>query len=135
MPARYRDRRLKPRGANADLLAVRSAIGIPGLLVALVVGGVLFMLQAKSSGPTAPQTQQVETQAVQAVSSVNFGAADELARAWYGSNGTYAGFTLDPSYQVTVERADATGYCLQGGAGTAVEHEDGPGGSAQPGPC
>ena len=28
-------------------------------------------------------------------------------------------------------RADATGYCLQSGA----EHEDGPGGQPQPGPC
>lgn len=114
---------------------MRASLGLPALLISLVIGAVLFMQQSKSSGPTAAATRQVETQAVQAVSGINFAAADELARAWYATNGTYAGFTLDPSYQATVVRADATGYCLQGGAGTSVEHENGPGGSAQPGPC
>jgi len=32
-------------------------------------------------------------------------------------------------------RADASTYCLQGGSGAALEHEDGPNGSPAPGPC
>jgi hypothetical protein len=39
--------------------------------------------------------------------------------------------TLPPVYGITVVRADATSFCLQSGA----EHQVGPAGPAQPGPC
>jgi hypothetical protein len=127
---------LKPRAPRADLRRMNRSIGgLPLLLVALVIGGILFALQMRSQGPTSQPVQQAETQAVQAVASTNFGAADEMMRAYYLQSGTYVGATLDASYGVTVVRADATSYCLQGGAGTTLEHELGPNGAAAPGPC
>jgi hypothetical protein len=110
-------------------------LGIPLLLVSLVIGGVLFTMQMKSQGPTSPAVTQAETQAVVAVSSTNFQAADVAMGTWLADHGGYQGATIDPSYMVTVVRADATSYCLQTAAGTAVEHETGPGGTAAPGPC
>jgi len=111
------------------------SLGLPLLLVSLVVGGILFAMQMKSAGPTSPAVTQAETQAVVAVSSTNFQAADAALGAWLAEHGTYQGATLDPSYMVTVARADATTYCLQTSAGGNVEHETGPGGTAAPGPC
>jgi hypothetical protein len=111
------------------------SLGLPLLLVSLVVGGILFATQMKSQGPTSPAVTQAETQAVVAVSSTNFQAADAAMGAWLADHGTYAGATVDPSYMVTVARADTTSYCLQTAAGGNVEHEAGPGGTAAPGPC
>ena len=56
-------------------------------------------------------------------------------QAWFAENQTYAGATLAPGAAVVLVRADATSYCLQSNTGTIVEHENGPGGTAQPGPC
>ncbi len=111
------------------------SLGIPLLLVSLVLGGILFAQQMKSEGPTSTPVTQAETQAQDAVAGANFGAADASMGAWLADHGSYAGATLDPSYMVTVGRADATSYCLQTVAGTAVEHEAGPGGAAAAGPC
>ena len=111
------------------------SVRLPLLLVSLVIGGVLFAMQMKSEGPTSPAVTQAETQAVVAAAGTNFQAADQAMANWLADHGTYAGATLDPSYMVTVARADATGYCLQATNGTAVEHEAGPGGSPAPGAC
>jgi hypothetical protein len=111
------------------------SLGIPLLLVSLVIGGVLFAMQMKSEGPTSSAVTQAETQAVVAAAGANFQAADQAMTAWLAEHGSYAGATLDPSYMVTVARADATTYCLQTTAGSAVEHENGPGGTATPGAC
>jgi hypothetical protein len=111
------------------------SLGLPLLLVTLVIGGILFAMQMKSGGPTAPAVTQAETQAVVAVASTNFQGADQAMATWLADHGTYQGATVDPSYMVTVARADATTYCLQTAAGTAVEHETGPGGSPAPGAC
>jgi hypothetical protein len=111
------------------------SVGLPLLLVSLVIGGVLFAMQMKSQGPTSPAVTQAETEAVVATAGTNFQAADQAMAIWLADHGTYAGATLDPSTMVTVGRADATSYCLQTAAGTAVEHETGPGGAAAAGPC
>lgn len=111
------------------------SLGLPLLLVSLVVGGILFATQMKSEGPTSAAVTRAETQAVVAASSANFQAADAALGAWLADHGTYEGATLDPSYMVTVARADASSYCLQTAAGGNVEHETGPGGAAAPGPC
>jgi hypothetical protein len=92
-------------------------------------------MQMKSEGPTSAAVTQAETQAVVAAAGSNFQAADQAMTTWLADHGTYEGAGLDPSYMVTVARADATTYCLQTTAGTAVEHEAGPGGAAAPGPC
>ncbi len=111
------------------------SLGLPLLLVSLVVGGILFAQELKSSGPTSPAVTQAETQAVAAVAGANFGAADAALQAWFADHGTYQGATLDPSYEVSIVRADASSYCIQTAAGQAVEHEAGPGGPALPGGC
>lgn len=111
------------------------SLGLPLMLVSLAVGAILFAQQLKTQGPTAPAVTHVETQAVQAVSATNFAGAGEMLGAYYAANGTYAGATIDGSFGVTLVRADATSYCLQAGAADTLQHEVGPNGSPQPGPC
>jgi len=110
-------------------------VGLPLLLVSLAIGGYLFVAQSKTSGPTSPAVQQDIQQANSAVAGTNFQAANSSLGAWFAANGTYAGATVDPSFQVQLVRADTSSYCLQSVQGTTVEHENGPGGTAQPGPC
>ena len=106
-------------------------LGIPSLLVALVIGGYLMTKQMQSSGPSSPPVQQGITQAQSAVAQTNFSQADTSMQAFYTQNGTYIGAVLPPGSGVVLVRATATSYCLQAGA----EHEDGPGGTLQPGGC
>ena len=110
-------------------------LGLPLMVISLVIGAILFASQMKSQGPTSPAVVQAETQAVVAVSSTNFQAGDAAMAAWLAEHGTYVGATIDPSYMVSVGRSDATTYCLQTAAGASIEHENGPGGAATPGPC
>jgi hypothetical protein len=78
---------------------------------------------------------QVEAEAASAAAGTNFQGAAPALQAWYAANGTYDGAALPPGSGVLLVRADTSGYCLQTPAGSAVEHELGPGGSPQPGPC
>jgi hypothetical protein len=110
-------------------------IGLPLILVTLVVGGYLFVQQSKSNGPSAPAVTQAEQQAGTFVAGTNFQAAAQVLQGYYAENGTYAGATLEPGSGVALMRADATSFCLQAGAGTGVQHESGPNGTPQPGPC
>jgi hypothetical protein len=105
--------------------------GLPVLLVALAVGGYLYAQNTKSDGPTSPAVTQMIGQANSAVAAANFEQADAAMQAFYAQSGTYAGATLPPGTGVALVRADAASYCLEAGA----EHETGPGGTAQPGPC
>lgn len=111
------------------------SFGLVLLLVTLAIGGVLFAMQSRSEGPTSPAVTQAETQAIQESAGVNFQAADQVMQAALAENGTYAGAVLPPGSGVVLASATTTSYCLQAGVGTALEHEVGPGGSAQPGPC
>ena len=110
-------------------------LGLPLLLVALLVGGYLFVAQNKSNGPSSPVVTQAESQAESFTAGTNFQAADQVLQGWYAENGTYAGATMAPGSGVTLVRADATSYCIESVAGTTVEHETGPGGQPQPGSC
>jgi hypothetical protein len=101
------------------------------MLVVLVVGGYLMTKQMKSNGPTSPPVQQAIAQAQVNVAATNFQGADTAMQAFFAQSGSYAGATLPPGSGVVLVRADATSYCLQ----SATEHENGPGGSAQLGPC
>ena len=101
------------------------------LIISLAVGGFLFVKQSQTAGPTSSVAHQAETQAAAAASATGFSAALPELQAWFADHGTYAGVTLPPAYGVTVVRADATAFCLQSGA----EHEVGPAGQPQPGPC
>lgn len=106
-------------------------VGIPALLVAIVVGLYLSAKGMQSNGPTSASGQQAITQAQSATAGLNFNQAVPALQAFYDQNGTYVGATLPPGTGVVLARADASSYCLQSGG----EHEDGPGGTPQPGPC
>jgi hypothetical protein len=109
---------------------------LPALLVALVVGGYLYTKSMQTNGPTSPQVAQDINQAQSSVAATNFQGADVSLQAWYAQNGTYAGAALAPGSGVSLVRADATSYCLQAAAADgSTEHENGPGGPAQPGSC
>ena len=101
------------------------------IILSLAIGGFLFVKQSQTVGPTSSVATQAETEAAAAASGTDFAAAQPVLQTWYADNGTYAGVTLPPVYDITVVRADATSYCLQSGA----EHEIGPAGQPQPGPC
>ena len=62
-----------------------------------------------------------------------FTGADASLAAYRAGTGTFAGAHAPAG--VTLARADAASYCIQASQGTVVEHENGPGGAVQPGPC
>jgi hypothetical protein len=105
-------------------------LGIPALLIAVCVGLYLATQDAKSSAPT-PADQQAISQAQSVGAQADFGQVVPVLQAYFDQNQTYVGATLPPGSGVVLARADATSYCLQ----TGNEHEDGPGGTPQPGPC
>jgi hypothetical protein len=109
---------------------VLRVVGIPALLVAVFVGVYLSMRDAKSSAPT-PADQQAISQAQSVGAQADFGQVVPVLQAYFDQNQTFTGATLPPGSGVTLVSADATSYCLQDGN----EHEDGPGGTPQPGPC
>jgi hypothetical protein len=106
-------------------------LGIPAVLVVLLVGLYLNSQAAKSNGPTSQSGQQAITQAQSAVAATNFAQAGAAMQAYFTQNSTYAGATLPVGTGVTLVSAGAYSYCLQAGD----EHEVGPGGQPQPGPC
>lgn len=107
-------------------------LGIPGLLVVLLIGGYLLTKQMGGSGSSGtPPVQQAVVQASSAVAAADFSQANASMQAFLVQSGTYVGAVLPPGSGVVLVRADATSYCLQAGG----EHEDGPGGTAQPGGC
>ena len=111
------------------------SMGMVLLLVTLVIGAVLFAMQSRNQGPTSQAVTQAETLATQAATASNFQPMDQLMQVALGTNGTYAGAELPPGSGIVLVSATATSYCLQSGAGTTAEHELGPGGAPQPGPC
>jgi predicted lipid-binding transport protein (Tim44 family) len=110
---------------------VGRVIGIPSLLVVLVIGGYLMTKQMQSSGPSSPAVQQEVAQAQSAAAQTNFSQADASMQASFAENNTYFGAALPAGSGVVLVSATATSYCLQ----AAGEHEDGPGGTVQPGGC
>lgn len=106
-------------------------LGIPALLVAVVLGIYLSAKGMQSNGPTSPAGQQEIAQAHSATAGLDFNQAAPALQAFFDQNHTYAGATLPPGSGVVLVQAGATSYCLQSGN----EHEVGPGGTPQPGPC
>jgi hypothetical protein len=103
---------------------------IPALLIAVFLGVYLSTQDAKSNAPT-PGEQQAVSQAQSVGAGADFGQVLPGLQAYYDQNQTYVGATLPAGSGVTLAQADATSYCLQDGN----EHEVGPGGTPQPGPC
>jgi hypothetical protein len=104
--------------------------GIPALLIAVFIGLYLTSQDAKSTAPSASD-QQAVAQAHSIAAGSDFAQAVPALQAFYDENHTYVGATLPPGSQVVLAQAGATSYCLQSGN----EHELGPGGTPQPGPC
>ena len=113
----------------------RGGFGIVSLLLALVLGGALWAMNASKAGPTSEPAQKAESQAQQVAATANYGAAAIQLETFHAENGTYVGATLPPSFGVALVRADASSYCLQMGAGAAVQHVVGPGGQPAAGAC
>jgi len=107
------------------------SVALPLLLIAVAVGGFLFVRDTRTSGPASSVAQEAETQAEVDAASTNLDGVVPVVQAWYAENATYAGAVLPPGSGVVLVRADAASYCLQSG----TEHLAGPGGTAQPGPC
>jgi hypothetical protein len=111
-------------------------LGLPLVLVALAVGGFVFYQHSRSNNsPSPPAITQMESQASIAVATTNFSGAAEMLQGFFAQNGTYAGATLPPGTGVIIVKADDSGYCLQSADGATNEHEYGPSGQVQPGPC
>jgi hypothetical protein len=106
-------------------------LGIPAVLVTLLVVAYLSTQSMRSNGPTSPSGQEEIAQANSATAGVNFTQAVPALQAYFVQNHTYVGATLPPGSGVVLVSADASSYCLQ----DANEHEVGPGGTPQPGPC
>ena len=106
-------------------------IGIPSLLITLLLVAYLTTQDMKSNGPTSQAGQQEIAQAQSATAGLNFSQAVPGLQAYFDQNHTYVGATLPLGTGVTLVSATPTSYCLQDGN----EHEVGPGGTPQPGPC
>jgi hypothetical protein len=104
------------------------ARGVPllSLVVALLVGALLWSGQMNSS---ASSDHQVE-QARQTASAVTFQQAASALEDSRAVKGTYVGASL-AGFGVTLARADASSYCIQAGG----SHLAGPGGTVQAGSC
>ena len=103
------------------------------LLVTLAVVGWLVTSQ-NGRGPTRAEASQAVDQAAAAASGIAFQQATAELEQARSLNGTYAGASL-AGFGVTLERGDASSYCLQTGTGAAVTHLAGPDGTVAPGPC
>ena len=104
---------------------------LAAFVITLLVGAYLSTQSMRSNGPTSPSGQQEIAQANSATAGVNFTQAVPALQAYFDQYHTYVGATLPPGSGVTLVSAGATSYCLQ----DASEHEVGPGGTPQPGPC
>jgi hypothetical protein len=98
--------------------------GIVGLLSGLVLTAILATTQL-GGGPSPSPTVSID----RAV----FTAADVSLAAYRAGAGTFAGAGSPAG--VTLVRADSASYCIQAVQGALVQHENGPGGPVQTGPC
>ena len=109
--------------------------GLVGVLAALVIGAYLTVGGGGgASSPSSAQVTTVEQQALAAAASANFQQAAAALEQNRAATGSYEGTSL-AGFGVELVRADASSYCIQSGAGTSLEHEQGPGGSPAPGGC
>lgn len=106
-------------------------LAVPALLVAVFLGIYLSTQAMQSNGPASTSEQQAVTQADSTAAGLDFSQVQPGLQAYFDQNQTYVGATLPAGSGVVLARADATSYCLEGGG----EHEVGPGGTPQPGPC
>jgi predicted deacylase len=116
-------------------LNMTRVFGLVSVLAALFAGVYLYAAQTRDAGPTSPSVTSAEARAETTAAATNFQGVVASLQAWFAENGAYAGASLPPGSGVVLARADTSGYCLQTTAGGVVEHEVGPGGQPQAGPC
>jgi hypothetical protein len=109
----------------------RVVLGIPLLLVTVFIGMYLMSKDAQQNAQASSSGQQAIAQAHSATAGLDFNQAAPALQAYFDANHTFVGATLPPGSEVTLAAATTTGYCLESGD----QHEDGPGGTPQPGPC
>ena len=98
--------------------------GVVGMLAALVVTAILATGQL--GGGTSPSPTVSIDLAI-------FTGVHVTLPAYHAGSGTFVGA---PAFQgVTLVRADTASYCIQATRGALVQHEAGPGGPVQTGPC
>ena len=98
--------------------------GVVGLLSGLVLMAILATTQL--GGGTSPSPTVSVDQAV-------FTAADVSLAAYRAGSGTFVGARAPQGMMIV--RADTASYCIQAVQGALVQHEVGPGGPVQTGPC
>jgi hypothetical protein len=106
-------------------------LGVPAILLTLFIGAYLSMKNMQTNSPTSAAGQHEIADANAATAGLNFNQVVPELQAYFDQNQTYVGATLPSGSGVVLASADATSYCLQDGN----EHEVGPGGTPQPGPC
>ena len=109
------------------------ALGLVSILVTLAVVAYLYVQSTNETGATSDLAVEAEEQAAQVAAGTAFQQAGFALEQQMATTGTYAGAAVPTG--VVLVRADASSYCLQAGAGAAVQHLAGPGGSPAPGPC
>jgi hypothetical protein len=109
----------------------RVALGIPVLLVTVFIGLYLTSQDAKQNVQADSAGQQAISQAHSMTAGSDFNQVAPGLQAYFDESHTYVGASIPPGSAVVLAAATATSYCLQSGD----EHEVGPGGTPQPGPC
>jgi hypothetical protein len=99
-------------------------LGLVGMLSALVLTAVLATTQMGGGPSPAPKVS---------IDHAVFTAADVSLAVFRAGNGTFVGAPAPQG--MTLVRADTASYCIQAVEGGLVQHEEGPGGSVQSGPC
>jgi hypothetical protein len=101
-------------------------MGLVSLVAVLAIGA--FALKPGGGGSSGGSELSAQ------VDQARFTAADASLAAYRASTGTFVGAPAPEGMRLV--RVDAASYCLQSaGSGGAVEHELGPGGGVEAGPC
>jgi hypothetical protein len=113
------------------MLGSRTFLMLGITLAAVAFGGWRMLLPGGGGGSNAVEdaTSALITQTTRAF----FTGADASLSAQHTATGSYAGTPLQPP--LALVRADETSYCVQLTKGPLLQHEIGPGGTAQPGAC
>jgi hypothetical protein len=106
-------------------------VGMVSVVLALAIGASTGAFQLGGLGGSSSDGKRSGMLAN--IDQAAFTGADASLAAYRAGTGTFVGAPALPG--MTIVRADTASYCLQAQQGTVVEHELGPGGAVQPGPC
>jgi hypothetical protein len=112
-------------------------LGLISLLITVAVTGALFTMQRSSQSQKGAgvSASAVQSQALSTAIAAGFAPVEQFLQLAHAQSGTYAGAELPLGTGVTVVRPTSSSYCLQMPMQGVLVHENGPGGTAGPGPC